>query len=303
MARIRSIKPDFFASEDVAALPLRARLLWIGLWTHCDDHGRTKRNAKLIKAAIWPLDDVSLRDIEEDLQVLADHGRIVTYEVGSTQLLAVVNWHAHQSINRPGKPKHPGPPSPLGAVDADDPNHCAECARPGPAPAEQYASEPRGATGNRPQPVDNRTKPHGASTEDSVSDQIGQTDVTAGQPTHGVFTEPSVSPHGGLTPGREGKGREGKGSAGAREGQSPSTSGAGPEPPSRCEEHQHLAKPPPCGRCADARKANERWQAERRARLAGSPHCPHHRGQPAHNCGPCRAEKLASPRLTVVPDG
>jgi hypothetical protein len=42
MPRIRSIKPDFFKSEDVAALPLRARLLWIGLWTQCDDHGRTR---------------------------------------------------------------------------------------------------------------------------------------------------------------------------------------------------------------------------------------------------------------------
>lgn len=40
MAKIRSIKPDFFTSEDVSALPLRARLTWIGLWTHCDDHGR-----------------------------------------------------------------------------------------------------------------------------------------------------------------------------------------------------------------------------------------------------------------------
>lgn len=49
MARIRTIKPSFFRSEDVAALPLRARLLWIGLWTQCDDQGRTKDNKQLIK--------------------------------------------------------------------------------------------------------------------------------------------------------------------------------------------------------------------------------------------------------------
>lgn len=81
MPRIRSIKPSFFLSEDVAALPLRARLLWIGLWTHCDDAGRAKDNARLIKGAVWPLDNVTLADIEDDLATLADHGRIVRYEV------------------------------------------------------------------------------------------------------------------------------------------------------------------------------------------------------------------------------
>jgi hypothetical protein len=107
VARIRSIKPEFFLSEDVAALPLRARLLWIGLWTHCDDAGRTKDNARLIKGAVWPLDNVSLADIEDDLATLADHGRIVRYEVGGRRYLEVTNWSEHQKINNPSKPKHP----------------------------------------------------------------------------------------------------------------------------------------------------------------------------------------------------
>lgn len=132
MARIRTIKPGFFASEDVSVLPFRARLTWVGLWTQCDDHGRTKDNVKLIKAAVWPLDDVSLREVEEDLQVLAAGGRIVRYRVGSTLLLAVVNWHAHQSINRPGRPRFPGPSTPLGSDDPEHPNHCGECSVPGP---------------------------------------------------------------------------------------------------------------------------------------------------------------------------
>ena len=93
MARIRSIKPDFFSSEVVSDMPLRARLTWVGLWTQCDDHGRTKDNARLIKAAVWPLDNTSLSDIEEDLVTLADHGRIVRYVVAGKGFLAVVNWH------------------------------------------------------------------------------------------------------------------------------------------------------------------------------------------------------------------
>lgn len=109
MPRIRTIKPSFFQSEDVSALPLRARLTWIGLWTHCDDHGRTEDNARLIKARIWPLDDVNLRDIEDDLITLAAHGRIVRYDVDGRRYLEIVNWSEHQSINRPSKSRIPPP--------------------------------------------------------------------------------------------------------------------------------------------------------------------------------------------------
>lgn len=110
MARIRTIKPSFFESEDVAVLPLRARLLWIGLWTHCDDEGRTKDHPKLIKARIWPLDPVTLKDIEEDLAILDGHGRIVRYEVDGQRYLEITNWRDHQSINKPTPSKFPPPP-------------------------------------------------------------------------------------------------------------------------------------------------------------------------------------------------
>lgn len=127
MPRIRHIKPEFFTSEDVSALPLRARLTWIGLWTHCDDHGRTKDQVRLIKAAVWPLDDVSLRDVAEDLATLADHGRIVRYEVSDARYLAVQNWHFHQSINRTSRARFPAPPAPIQAPEPGEPGHCALC--------------------------------------------------------------------------------------------------------------------------------------------------------------------------------
>jgi hypothetical protein len=135
MPRIRSIKPSFFKSDDVSALPMRARLTWIGLWTQCDDHGRYKDSARLIKGDVWSLDDVSLRDIEEDLEILEQERRVVRYEVDGKRYLAIVNWHAHQAINRPGKPRYPAPPTPLGSADPDDENHCEVCAKPGTASA------------------------------------------------------------------------------------------------------------------------------------------------------------------------
>lgn len=123
MARIRTIKPSFFRSDDVSALPLRARLTWIGLWTQCDDQGRTKDHLKLIKADLWPLDSVSLSDIEEDLATLAAHGRIVRYEVDGQRYLEITNWSEHQKIDRPSKCTIPAPSS---------------------APAAQLRAEPRG---------------------------------------------------------------------------------------------------------------------------------------------------------------
>jgi hypothetical protein len=110
MARIRTYKPSFFRSEDVAALTFRARLTWLGLWPHCDDEGRMKDNAKLIKGDVWPLDDVSLEDVEQDLSDLAAGGRIVRYEVDGRRYLAVTNWLEHQRIQKPTPSKIPPPP-------------------------------------------------------------------------------------------------------------------------------------------------------------------------------------------------
>lgn len=109
MPRIRSIKPDFFTSEDVASLPYRARLTWIGLWTHVDDHGRAKDNPKLIRAAVWPLDDLTLDDVVDDLDQLVAAGRIVRYASDGSGFLAIVGWHDHQAINRPKDSRFPAP--------------------------------------------------------------------------------------------------------------------------------------------------------------------------------------------------
>lgn len=102
MARIRTIKPGFFTSEDVAALSIRGRLTWIGLWTHADDYGRAKANPRLIKAALYPLDDdISILDVLGDLGELEAAGRIRRYEVDGAEYLQVNGWENHQRIARP----------------------------------------------------------------------------------------------------------------------------------------------------------------------------------------------------------
>ncbi|MGE3449745.1 MAG: hypothetical protein AB7H92_19420 [Microbacteriaceae bacterium] len=169
MPRIRSIKPDFFTSEDVSELPLRARLTWIGLWTHCDDQGRAKDNVKRIKAAIWALDDVSLRDVEEDLATLAENGRITRYEVDGGKYLAITNWRRHQyvpkataSVLPPPPDWHPDPPRPRKDNDSTTTGELPEPS--GTAPARK-GKERKGQEGNtrasaRPAPTCDR-HPHG----------------------------------------------------------------------------------------------------------------------------------------------
>lgn len=111
MARIRTIKPGFFTSEDIAGLSLRARLTFIGLWTHADDNGRAKANPRLVKAAVWPLDDdVTVNGVRDDLVELERADRITTYVVDGVEYLQIVRWHEHQKIDRPTVSSIPPPP-------------------------------------------------------------------------------------------------------------------------------------------------------------------------------------------------
>jgi len=64
-------------------------------------------------------------------------------------------------------------------------------------------------------------------------------------------------------------------------------------PAPRCEKHTDFDEPPPCGACADARKARTRWDVADAERRRNAPKCRTHRGQPADNCGLCRSETLA----------
>ncbi|WP_156960476.1 hypothetical protein [Amycolatopsis taiwanensis] len=229
MPRIRTIKPSFFRSEDVSALPLRARLTWIGLWTHCDDAGRTKDNVRLIKGDIWPLDDVSLADIEEDLETLAAHGRIVRYEVDGRRYLEIVNWDDHQSIQKPTPSKIP--PASNGALV--------------PPP------EPDGsATGGLPEKTAGYPQIPGSGSPVGLRD-------SSGSPTSGKGKEGK---------GKEGKGTRARGSI---SDDRPSTREPPPPPNpqpqrplDRCIDHEHDPDPPPCGACARAREARERWDAD-----------------------------------------
>jgi hypothetical protein len=105
MARIRTIKPEFWTSEQVMECSAMARLLFIGIWNFCDDAGNHPMSPKTIKALVFPGDDITAQAVESLLSELMVNRLITIYEASSKQYLHVNGWH-HQKIDRPTV-KHP----------------------------------------------------------------------------------------------------------------------------------------------------------------------------------------------------
>lgn len=101
MARIRTIKPDAFTSDSLSSVSVLARWTFAGLWTHCDDDGRCRSDARLIKAALFPIDDATtLKHLSGALDELEEIGCICRYEVDGRGYLHCPNFGEHQRINR-----------------------------------------------------------------------------------------------------------------------------------------------------------------------------------------------------------
>jgi hypothetical protein len=108
VARIRTIKPEFWTSEQVMGCAPITRLLFIGLWNFADDQGRLPLSAKSIKAKVFPSDGFPSETVLGMLHELSESGLILPYEVDGQQFLQVTGWQ-HQRIDKPQPPKYPGP--------------------------------------------------------------------------------------------------------------------------------------------------------------------------------------------------
>ena len=110
MARIRSIKPDFFSSEQVVSVSPWARLLFQGLWVFGDDEGRGKASALELKAKIFPAESFPASKVESFLQELVRVDLVVLYTIAGVRYWAVPGFTKHQRINRPQESRIPPPP-------------------------------------------------------------------------------------------------------------------------------------------------------------------------------------------------
>ncbi|MDP2954679.1 MAG: hypothetical protein Q8O76_15355, partial [Chloroflexota bacterium] len=97
MARIRSIKPEFWTDEKVGQLSLLGRLLFIGLWNLADDAGVLEDSCLQLKAQLFPYDSTDPEDIEHQLCRLAELGMVLRYGLRGKQLLFIQHFADHQS--------------------------------------------------------------------------------------------------------------------------------------------------------------------------------------------------------------
>ena len=93
MARIRTIKPEFFTSEDIVSLSPLARILYIALWCEADKEGRMNWKPRTFKMRYIPADDCSVDDLCSEI---VDAGLVVLYGKGLAYIPA---FRTHQHIN------------------------------------------------------------------------------------------------------------------------------------------------------------------------------------------------------------
>lgn len=118
MARIRTIKPEFWDSPSTKNAGPWARLLYIAMWNWADDYGRGTANLKELEGFAFPNDDtftdrsgntVHFRDLVAEV---SECFGVVFYEADGRPLYAIPAWEKHQRNERRAKcSRYPEPPS------------------------------------------------------------------------------------------------------------------------------------------------------------------------------------------------
>ena len=105
--RIRSIKPEFWESESLGRVSREARLLFIGLFSCCDDVGRARASSRLLASRLYPYDDDAFKKLPGWISELEKQGCIRLYQVDGEAYLDIPKWQNHQKIDKPSASKLP----------------------------------------------------------------------------------------------------------------------------------------------------------------------------------------------------
>lgn len=108
MARIRTVKPEFWTSAQVMECQPLTRLLFLGMLNFADDSGRMAYSPKTIKAQVFPSDEFSFADIQRMIVELSSNALVLIYAVDGKEFIQITGWH-HQRIDRPKPSSIPAP--------------------------------------------------------------------------------------------------------------------------------------------------------------------------------------------------
>jgi hypothetical protein len=111
VARIRSLKPEYWADQKLARCCRDARLLYIALWNFADEQARMVGDPRQVKGLCFALDDdLTAADIDRLLGELAALGRVVRYEVNGERYLFLPKLADHQRLDARQPSRYPPPP-------------------------------------------------------------------------------------------------------------------------------------------------------------------------------------------------
>ena len=101
MARIRTIKPEFWDDEHMASLPMGCRLFYIGCLTFADDQGVFNANPAFLKSRIFPYDEeLKIAQVKEWLALLEQEGMIIPFTYKRDSLYIIRTFSEHQNIDK-----------------------------------------------------------------------------------------------------------------------------------------------------------------------------------------------------------
>lgn len=108
MARIRTIKPEFWDDEKIGDISRDARLLFIASWNNADDEGLVRWSPEHLKSVAFRYDDdIDALRVREIMAELTSCSLVFAYQAGTSRqrIGYIINFRKHQRINRanPGK--------------------------------------------------------------------------------------------------------------------------------------------------------------------------------------------------------
>jgi len=158
MARIRSIKPEFFKHEELQDLELEhpgqyIMLVYAGLWTQCDKNGVFPCKARTVKNEILPYINF---DMQKTLDILEKGGFFTKHTSGGRDYGYIPKFSKYQypgKAEKDGPAKYPPPPAEIANAE------------PFQGASRQESEQPDNGSGTVAEPFcdgrDNHTDPEG----------------------------------------------------------------------------------------------------------------------------------------------
>jgi hypothetical protein len=110
MARIRTIKPEFWDSPGTAKASHVGRLFFIAMWNWADDWGVGLATPKPLIGFAFPNDDaISTADFPTLAKEVAECFDVQFYEVAGRCYYSIPSWDIHQRTERKAKRLNPAP--------------------------------------------------------------------------------------------------------------------------------------------------------------------------------------------------